>query len=226
MATSVLSAIQFAQQQAQTDVNGITSVLGLAWANDGLNDFIRELNARRINAAGLSFPVASVMTAGTTQFTWPQSLYALKAIEINYANGVQQDYIKADNVEISNIQNKSFDWLRVNQPTTNPLFANYGATWEAFPTPTQNALVKFVYFATPTEYPDVGTAIGYPLTLDYRALSYWIVQSYKLMLGDYPAADAAKNEYSKRVGKIIDILAPASQQPIQATPLLETGWNL
>lgn len=225
MATSVLSAVVFAQQQSQTDVNGITSVLGLAWANDGLNDFHRELNVRRINASGLNFQTASVISAGASVLSWPANNYALKTIEVNFSDATQQNYIQAQNVEISNIQDKSFDWMRVNQPINSPIFANYGATWELFPTPKQNALVKFVNFTTPTEYPDVGTAIGYPLTLDYRILSCWVSKSYKTMLGDYPSAEAYGLEYTKRVNKLIEILAPASQQPIQAEPLQITGWE-
>lgn len=225
MATSVLSAITYAQQLSQTDVNGITSVLGLAWANDTLNDFHRELNARRINASGLNFQSASVVSAGASVLSWPANNYALKTIEVNYTDATLQNYAQAQEVEISNNQAQSFDWLRVNQPTTRPLFANYGATWELFPTPTQNAQVKFVNFTVPTEYPDVGTAIGYPLTLDYRVLGVRIAANYKLMLADYSAAQSLENEYQKRVGKIIEILAPASQQPIQAESLRINGWQ-
>lgn len=226
MATSVIAAITYARQQAQTDDAGIPSVLGLAFANDGLNDFHRELTARRINASGLTFPASSVLLANTTSFTWPANLYALKTIEINYTDTQQSNYLQAQAVDVSNLQGTtSFDYLRVNQPTTQPLFANYGATWEAFPTPLTNANVKFVQFNTPTEYPDVGTAIGYPLTLDYRILSFWIVKQYALSQEQFDLADKAEQEYEKRVRKLIEILAPASQQPTRAEPIRLSGWQ-
>lgn len=226
MATSVIAAITYARQQAQTDDAGIPSVLGLAFANDVLVDFHRELAARRINASGLNFNASSVLLANTTSFTWPTTNYALKTIEINYTDSAQGNYLQAMPVDISNLQGQtSFDWLRVNQPATSPLFANYGATWEAFPTPTSNALVKFVNFTTPTEYPDVGTAIGYPLTLDYRILSFGIVNRYSLSQENYSLAQASEQEYLKRVAKLIEILAPPSEQPIKAEPIHLTGWQ-
>lgn len=225
MATSILAAITYAQQLAQTDVNGITSVLGLAFANDATNDFVRELTSRNINAAKLTFSGASVLTSNSSVFSWPSDLYALKTIEINYTDTSQQNYVMAENVEISNVQGVSFDQLRVNQSQSHPLFANYGNVWELFPTPRINANAKFVYFTLPTEYPDVGTAMVYPMTLDYRAIGAKIAELYKIMLGDFTTAKAFNDEYMKRVGKIIKILAPASQQPITAEKLHISGWQ-
>jgi hypothetical protein len=225
MATSILSAITYARQLASTDSNGISDTLGLAFANDTQNDVIRELTERNINAAKLTFPVASVLSANTTSFTWPSDLYALKTIEINYTDSNQQNYIQAENVEISNTQSQSFDWLRLNQPTTQPLFANYGPTWEAFPTPKVAASVKFVYFTLPTEYPDVGTAIPYPLTLDYRVLGVGIAKLYKMSLDEFSSSQSFDIEYKKRINKIINILAPASQQPITAEPIHLSGYE-
>lgn len=228
MATSIFAAIQYAQQLAQTDNNGISSVAtgnGLAFANDAQNDFIRELSARNINAGKLTFPAASVLTAGTTSFNWPADMYHLKTVEVNYVDSSQNNYLQAQEVEISNAQGSSFDWLRVNQPASSPLFANYGNTWELFPTPANNVNAKFVYFTLPTEYVDIGNPIVYPATLDYRIIGTKIAELYKLSLGDYSASQAFNDEYSKRVNKVINILAPASQQPIQAEPLHITGFN-
>lgn len=225
MATSILSAITYARQLSGTDSYGISDSLGLAFANDAQNDVIRELTDRHINAAKLTFPAASVLTAGTTRFTWPSDLYSLKTIEVNYTDSNQQNYIQAENVEISNSQSQSFDWLRINQPTTQPLFANYGDTWEVFPTPVVAANVKFVYFTLPTEYPDVGTAIPYPITLDYRVLGVKIASLYKMSLYEFTSSQSFDGEYKKRLNKIITILAPASQQPITAEPIHISGYQ-
>lgn len=225
MATSILAAITYAQQLSQTDAGGITSALGLAFANDAQNDFIRELSARNINASKLTFSPASVLTGGTTSFRWPDTMYHLKTLEINYTDGSQQNYVQAQNVEISNYQGVSFDKLRVNQSTAQPLFANYGDTWEAFPTPLTSANAKFVYFTLPTEYPDVGTAVTYPATLDYRVLGAKIAELYKIQQGDFDSAKAMNAEYVRRVDRITTILAPASQQPISAEPLHISGWS-
>ncbi len=225
MATSILAAITYARQLSQTDSNGLSDTLGLAFANDAQNDVIRELTERNINAAKLTFPPASVLSAGTTSFSWPADLYLLKTIEVNYVDTNQRNYIQAENVEIANAQGQSFDQLRVNQPTTRPLFANYGNTWEIFPTPLTPASVKFVYFTLPTEYPDVGTAIPYPLTLDYRILGVKISELYKMSLDEFTSAQSFDVEYKKRLNKIINILAPASQQPITAEVLHISGFE-
>lgn len=225
MATSILAAITYAQQLTQTDQNGIPSVLGLAFANDAQNDFIRELSARNINAAGITFPTSSVLLANTTSYAWPTTMYHLKTLSINYTDNTQINYVPAQPVEISNLQNISLDQLRLNQSTGSPLYANYGATWEVFPTPLFSANVRFVYFTIPTEYPDVGTAISYPITLDYRVLGAKIAELYKISQGDFNASKAFSDEYDKRVNKIMTLLAPASQQPIQADRLHITGFQ-
>lgn len=225
MATSILAAIVYAQQLSQTDSNGIPSVLGLAFANDAQNDFIRELSARNINASKLTFSPASVLLANTTSFKWPDALYHLKTLEINYSDTGQQNYIQAENVEISNAQGVSFDKLRVNQPAWRPLFANYGDTWEVFPTPTTSANAKFVYFTLPTEYPDVGSPVTYPATLDYRILGAKIAELYALSQSAFAEATAFNEEYNKRVNKVVTMLMPASQQPVTAEPLHISGWE-
>lgn len=228
MATSIMAAITYAQQLSQTDNNGISSIAsgnGLAFANDAQNDLIRELTSRNINAGVLTFSPSSVLTASTTSFNWPTGMYALKTVEVNYTDTQQANYIQAQEVEISNAQNVSFDQLRVNQPVSRPLFANYGNTWEVFPTPTSNINAKFVYWTLPTEYSDIGSAVSYPATLDYRVLGTKIAELYKLSLGDYNAATSFENEYKKRVEKIVKILAPASQQPIQADRLHISGFQ-
>ncbi len=38
-------------------------------------------------------------------------------------------------------------------------------------------------------------------------------------------AERSEMEYQRRLGKIITILAPGTQQPIQPTPLQITGWQ-
>lgn len=225
MAISILSAITYAQQLAQTDQNGIPSLLGLAFANDAQNDFIRELSSRNINASKLTFSPTSVLLANTTSFTWPASMYHLKTVEVNYTDTSQQNYIQANDVDISNVQGVSFDKLRVNQSNTQPLFANYGDTWEVFPTPTVNINAKFVYFTIPAEYTDIGSPITYPATLDYRILGTKIAQLYKIQQADYDSAKSMNDEYTRRVNRIIKMLAPASQQPIQAEPLHISGWQ-
>lgn len=227
MATSVLAAIQYAQQLSQTDSNGIGSVLGLNLYNDALQTMTRDLVNRDIDAAQTQESFTSLTTNSPNTYAWPSNMFALKTIEVNYQDQTQQNYLQARPVDVANIQNRSFDWLRANQPQNDPLFDNRGDTFEIFPTPIVGNTngIKIFYFLLPTEALDVGTAIQYPQTIDYRALSALIAARYYKTQNDINMAQVFEQEYTTRLGKIINILAPASQQPIQPQRLAITGWG-
>lgn len=227
MATSVLSAIQFAQQLAQTDSNGIGSVLGLGLYNDALQTMTRDLVNRDIDAAQTQETYTNLTTTSPNTYAWPSNMFSLKTIEVNYQDQSQQNYLQATPMDVANIQGKSFDWLRANQAQNAPLFDNRGDTFEIFPTPkiANSQGIRIFYFLTPTEAPDVGTAIPYPITLDYRAASCKMASMYYKTQNDTNMAGVYEQEYLQRMGKIINILAPASQQPIQPQRLAITGWS-
>lgn len=227
MATSVLSAIQFAQQLAQTGSNNIGSVLGLALYNDAFQTMTRDLVNRNIDAAQTQEAYRNLTTNSPNTYLWPGDMFALKTIEVNFSDATQQNYLQATPMDVANIQGRSFDWLRVNQPQDQPLFDNRGDQFEIFPTPTtaNSNGIRIFYYLTPTEAPDVGTAIVYPQTLDYRALSAKMASMYYKTQNNPQMAEVYENDYLARIGKIINILAPSSQQPIQPEPLRMTGWN-
>lgn len=228
MATSVLSAITYAQQLAQTDSKGIGSVLGLAFYNDALQAMTRDLINRGIDAAQTQESYTDLTTSIPNTYAWPTDMYALKTIEINWQDQNAQNYIQATQNDVANIQNESFSWLRANQPITQPLFDNRGDTFEIFPTPqVGNAQgVRIFYYLTPTEVTNVGQAINYPQTLDYRTLSAKMAEMYYKSQNDPEMAQIYGAEYMQRVDKIIKILAPGTEQPISPQPLVQTGWNL
>lgn len=215
--------ITYARQLAQTDSNGISDTLGLAFASDALQNYIRSLVERNINAAQIVESSATVTSTGI--FAWPTDLWSLKTIELNYLDSQQANFIQAENVEIANAQGASFDWLRVNQPVNRPMFGNHGDTGEIFPTPLSSASIKIFYFQIPTEYTATSDAVVYPATLDYRCLGARVAALYKATLGDEPAAALFNAEYQKRLNDIIRILAPSSQQPITAEPLHISGFQ-
>ena len=227
MATSVLSAITFAQQLAQTDSNGIGSVLGLALYNDALQEMTRDLVNRNIDAAQTQESYTNLTIDSPNTYAWPTDMFSLKTIEVNYQDQTEQNYLQAKPVDVSNIQYKSFSWLRENQAQNEPLFDNRGDTFEIFPTPTatNSQGIRIFYFLTPTEALDVGTAINYPQTLDYRALSAKMASMYYKTQNDAEMATIYETEYLNRIGKIINILAPSSQQPIQPQRLAIDGWQ-
>ncbi len=227
MATSVLSAIQFAQQLCQTDSNGIGSVLGIGLYNDALQTMTRDLVNRDIDAAQTQEAYRDLTTTSPNTYLWPSDMFMLKTIEVNFQDNSQQNYLQARSMDVANIQNQSFDWLRANQPQQSPLFDNRGDQFEIFPTPTiaNTAGIRIFYYLTPTEAPDVGTAINYPQTLDYRALSAKMASTYYKTQENPDMAQVYEQEYLQRIAKIINILAPGTQQPIQPQRLAITGWS-
>lgn len=225
--TSVLSAITYTQQLAQTDSNGIGSVLGLGFYNDALQTMTRDLINRGIDAAQTQEAYANLTTDSPNTYAWPADMYALKTIEVNWSDNTEQNYLPATVMDVANIQNRSFSWLRANQDQSQPIFDNRGDTFEIFPTPTtaNGQGIRIFYYLTPTEAVDVGQPIAYPQTLDYRALSCKMASLYYKSQNDPNMAQVYENEYMQRIDKIIKILAPGTQQPIAPQPLAITGWT-
>lgn len=227
MATSVLSAITYAQQLAQTDSLGIGSIFGLSLYSDSLQTFHRDLLNRGIDASQTQEAYRDLTTTSPNTYLWPSDMYMLKTIEVNWQDNTAQNYLQATPLDVANIQGVSFSWLRSNQNQTQPLFDNRGDQFEIFPTPqvANSQGVRIFYYLTPTEPTDVGQPIAYPLTLDYRAASCKMAALYYKSQNDPEMAMVYDAEYTARVEKIIKILAPGTQQPIQPQPLAITGWN-
>lgn len=231
MATSILAAINYAQQLSQTDSLGIGSVAGLGFYNDALQTMTRDMLNRGLDAAQTresyaDLVIPSVVSDGA-RFAWPPDMYALKTIEINWQDQTAQNYLQAMPMDVANIQGVSYSYLRSNQSQQSPLFDNRGDTFEIFPVPqiSNSKGLRIFYYITPTEATDVGQAINYPQTLDYRALSCKMASLYYKSQSDPNMAQIYDQEYGQRLDKIIKILAPGTQQPITPTPLQISGWN-
>ena len=225
----VTDVLTFSRTQAQTDSNGLTNASGLVWTNEALLDFIRRLIAEGIDAAQTQEAYRDG-TANQGTYLYPTDMFWLKTIELNYANTTAQDYITATQLDVSNIPaNKSFSWLRTNASTSNPYFDDRGDQFEIFPTPTAahnvSELIRIFYFLEPTEYTAVGDTVAYPASLDYRILGWRVAASYLYSLGKIDQGDAFNAKYEERVKQLVATLSRGSQQPIQATPIQDTGWE-
>lgn len=227
MATSILSAITYTQQLCQTDSNGIGSVLGLALYNDSRMEWTRDMLNKNMDAAQTQEAYRDLSTDSPNTYLWPEDMFSLKTIEVNWGDNSAQNYIQARPIDVANIQGRSFSWLRANQDQQNPLFDNRGDQFEIFPTPTTaNAQgIRIFYFLTPTEATEVGQAIPYPQLLDPRTLSFKMAATYYRTQSDTEMATEYENQYQQRMQKVIRIVEPGTQQPIQPTPLSLTGWN-
>lgn len=224
----VSDVITYARQLCQTDSNGLSDTVGLAFSNDALQNITREMLNRNIDAAQTQESYTSMTTNNPNTYAWPVDMFSLKTIELNYTDQTQQNYLQATELDVSNIQNTSFDWLRVNQNQSQPLFDNRGDTFEIFPLPSfaNTNGVRIFYFLTPSEYSSTSSSINYPQSLDYRMLGCRVAALYAISQSDMNMYQVAEAEYSKRLHDIIAILAPSSQQPTKPNRLVQTGWNL
>lgn len=228
MSASVLAAITYTQQLCQTDVNGINSVLGLSLYNDARMEWTRDMLNKNMDAAGTQEAYRDLTTSSPNTYTWPDDMFSLKTIEVNYQDQGEENYIAARQVDVANIQQRSFSWLRANQSQMTPLFDNRGSTFEIFPTPqvANSQGIRIFYFLQPTEATLVTDTIPYPQLLDYRTLSCKMASMYYRTQNDVNMALEYEKQYQERMNKVIRIVEPGTQQPTRPIPLIQTGWNL
>lgn len=225
----VSDILSFARTQAKTDSNGLTNATGIIFANESLSDFHRRLIARGVDASQLQEAYRDgAVSTGT--YLYPTDMFFLKAIELNYTDTNAQNYKRASQVDVSNLQgNQSFGWMRNNASKESPQFDDRGDWYEIFPTPksTDNVsqLIRLFYFLKPTDYSAVSDTVSYPVSLDYRILGWRITGSYLYSLGKINEGDAFNLKYEQRVEELITTLSRGSQQPIEPKMLGLTGYE-
>lgn len=231
MAATLNDVLTYSRTLCQTSSNGLTDSAGIAFANDALGEMTKDLLERDIDAVGTQEAYTALTTNNPNTYAWPDDMYSLKTVEVDFTGAGGQQFLQAQAVDVANIQFVSFDYLRANQPTTMPLFDNRGNTFEIFPRPTSaQGTVRIFYFKQPTDFTSTADLISYPQSLDYRCLSAKIAYFYQLSLDKGGKATKGKAtdfdaDYERRMNKIIKILMPPSQAPIQATQVQLSGWN-
>ena len=225
----------FARAQCQTDSNGLTDANLIIFANSRLVDFHRQLVEHGVDASQLqeAYCDATVPTTGNgTTLTYPSDCLALKAIELNYQNTNPQDYIRAEQVDISNLsQQNSFSYLRQYGSTQSPKFDDRGDWYEIFPTfqsgDNTSQAIRLFYYLKPTEYTATSDTIAYPESQDYRVLGFGVCADYLNSLGKFQEALAFEQKYQDRVTQYISTLGRGSSQPIQVENLIigDNGWD-
>jgi len=200
----------------------------LIFANEAQSDFHLDLIDNGIDASQVqeSFRDGTVDT-GT--YLYPTDMFFLKTIELNYADTNEQNYKRARQVDVANLQgNMSFGWLRKNANASRPQFDDRGDWYEIFPTPNSSdnvsELIRIFYFLKPTDYTAVGDTVTYPVDLDFRILGWRIVALYLDSL-EIGKGDRANAMYESKMKKIVGTLGRGSQQPIQAKRLGITGFE-
>lgn len=228
------SVLTFARTQAQTDSDGLSDANGVIFANEALSDFHRRLIERNIDASQIQeASIAGTVNVGIYPYpTSPCSIIALKAIELNYADTIAQNYKVGNQVDVSNLPLGGFGYLRTNGDPSFPQFDDRGDTFEIFPTPTSahnvTNLIRLIGYAKPSVYGTTSATVMYPENLDPAILGYRIAANYKYSLqgtDNYIAGDKFNAKYEERVKQYIDTLSRGSQQPIQATAIQLDGFE-
>lgn len=231
--STVNDVLTFARAQTQTDANGLTDAKGIIFANEALFDFRRRLVDKGVDALGVqeAYRDGAVAASGNgSTFLYPTDAMFLKAIEVNFQDYSSQNYITAEQVDISNLSGQnSFGWLRQNCSTRTPKFDDHGDWFEIFPsfTSTMNLTqaIRIFYFQKPTEYTSVADTISYPESLDYRILGWRVASNYYYSLSKDNEGDKLNLRYDERVKQFTGTLGRGSQQPLQATVIPLTGWE-
>ena len=235
MSTQLSSVLTYCEQKTLTSSGTLNNnTNGLSFSNDALLDFRTELIKHGIDGVGLVeayVPSVSAATPPTASiFAFPSDMYFLKTIEVNMTDTTQENYIQAQQVDVSNTNNQvSFDWLRVNQPIEAPLFDSRGDTYEIFPSflPSFNLTnpIKIIYFQQPTPYASTSAVLSYPETLDQYILSDKIVSLYYESLNKFDEAELWDKKYKARVQKLINTIGRGTQQESPSNGIYDTGWN-
>lgn len=226
---AVSDILSFARAQAKTDSNGLTNANGLIFANEAQADFHRELIDKGIDASQLQEAYRDgAIDTGT--YLYPTDMFFLKSIELNYDNTNAQDYRRASQVDVSNLEgNVSVGWMRKHANKDRPYFDDRGDWFEIFPTPTGSdnvsQLIRLFYFINPSDYTAVSDTLTYPVSIDYRTLGWRVAASYMYSLGRVPEGDAFTLKYERRVADLVATLGRGSQQPIQARRLALDGFE-
>lgn len=227
---AVSDVLAFARTIAQTDSNGLTDTNGITFANEALLDFHRTLISKGVDASQIQEAYRDI-TANVGTYLYPSDMFFLKAIEINFIDQSNGNYIVAQQVDAANLPSSqfptSFSWLRTNASTQTPFFDDRGDWFELFPTPTigNSQGIRILYFLEPTPFVATTDTINYPSSLDFRMMGWRIAANYKRSLLDFDSADKLEAEYQKHLSQIGGTLEKGVQTPMTATPLQIDGWQ-
>ena len=237
MATLLSEVVRISREKANTDSNGLTDTKALDFSNEVLVRSRKMLIERGIDAAPQKETLLSIVDGGTA-ISYPGDMFYIpKFMELNWWDTSKQNLWRPiDKVEESNLpQGVSLSWLRINQPSDNPLVDFKGEIFEIYPTPNANTWggasgstyansLRIVYPVQPVLYGALTSALAYYESLDYFAYANLIKDTYLNVNGQLTDAELDKS-YENYIGKIIKIVQGEGQMPTRAKGLGITGWQ-
>lgn len=229
--TTVQDVIDYANTKIQGDAN-ISDADGLKFFNESNIDFHLDLIHSEVDASEIqeAYRDASIPPAGQgSTFLYPDDMFVLKKITLNYTDTTAQNYVACTDIKTSNtVENTSFEFLRVNQPTDSPLFEDRGDWFEIFPTfdagDNLTQAMRIFYFLGPTNYTENGQSLVYPESLDPIIQAFKMVQIYYDSIEQDDRADRWEKKYKERFNeKLLPTLSRGESGPINTQ--LSIGWT-
>lgn len=231
-----MSTVQTVTDYANVKIQGngnISSDQGVLFASEAKLDYRAELIKRGVEAAQIqeAYRDAVVPTEGQgSTFLYPDDMFFLKQISVNYSDTTIQNYIIPRVVDIGNTQqNLSFEFLRQNQPIEDPLLDGRGDWFELFPTFTsQMNLTKAIwifYYLQPTVYSASTDALEYPETVDPYVLSEKMISLYYERQEKFDKAAYYQKRYLDRVARVVNTLVRDVDRPVTTEGLGLTGYE-
>lgn len=212
--------ITFARQISGTNSSSLTDAKAIAFATDTLFESRKEFAKYGVDAGQIQ-EVYFTPTAGTGQYNYPTNppFFLLKAIEVNFNNTAQSNYLPAEKLDVSNTPTGfSFDYMRVNQSAQKPLYDDHGNYFEVFPTPTASMnltnAIKIIYFIQPTAYAATTDGIAYPESIDPNILGYGIADKYLQSIFKFEQAKVMHEQMRQKITDTVPTLGTGGQMPV------------
>lgn len=234
MAQTFLNTVQDVIDYANTKIQGnanISNADGLKFFNDANLNYHWDLIHREVDASEIQEAYRSVTVPPAGQgstFLYPDDMFALKKITVNYTDQTEQNFVACTDIKVSNTEeNTSFEFLRQNQATDAPLFEDRGDWFELFPTFTSgnnltNAL-RIFYFLSPAPYTSTSQALVYPENIDPVIHALRMVELYYDSIQQDDRADRFKTQANLRSDRVLVTLNRGEAGPIVTQ--LSTGLN-
>lgn len=237
--TPISTPIAFARQLARTDSVGLPDADALNYANSRLHDFHKRVLAKREDLFVQEYErdITSVeLDTGSSpgKFLLPSDNYLMKDLQVNLVDPTNASlWYDAEQVDVSNLpQNTTWEWLKVNQPVSSPLYDYRGDWFEIAPTPTAAMItspplvdaLRLFGLLQPTEFVATTDVIPYPFSLDSDAFAHGIAADYLHNARD-PDWEKMESLFQSDVQGVIDGIGSGAQTPVKPQGIPWSGWE-
>lgn len=233
--STVSNIASLARKLARTNSNDLPDADVIDYANLCLQTIHKQLIIDGLQSSQLKEATVT-LSALVGTFATASDVWILKSAEINWQDTTNQSlWVPMGRVDLANLPaGVSVDWMRKNQPTSDPLIDWRGNVAEVFPTPTTSLPVnttnqlKYIYWASPTEYAVIGDTVAYPESMDYRMIACYVASTFLDTLSGESAAKLSEvrmKEFLKRFDDFKKLFQQAGQEPVSPGGLNITGYE-